>query len=121
MLREFLESNGLTAEAVAERSKALETRSHADRILMAKRSDARRLKKTYEELELSKPGSLGRGVSLRSLQQVMAGGKSGRIARKKITRAVNSLLKSAKKDAVDGRALFGDLGTKSAPAEESAE
>lgn len=111
-LSDFLKENGIAPEAVVQRSAALEKASFEDRAALTKREDARRNKKSYAEVEAAKPGTLGRGVSMRTLGEAMSGQPVPRTGRKKITRAVGSLLQSQKKDAVDFRVLFGDVGAK---------
>ena len=111
-LSEFLEENDITPESVVARSQALENRSIDERELGVKRAAARRDKKTYEELSLEKPTSLGRGVSLRTLREALEGQKIPRLGRRKITRAVNAILTSKSKDEIDFRALFADVGAR---------
>jgi hypothetical protein len=108
MLSDFLNENGVKPEDVVARSKALESLNTQDRALRTKREDARRLKKTYAETEATKPGSLGRGVTMRTMKTALAGGPITRLNRKKIARAVSSLMKSAKKDEIEWRKLFQD-------------
>jgi hypothetical protein len=108
MLSEFLNENGVKAEDVVARSKALETLNTKDRALRNKRDAARRAKKTYAETEAAKPASLGRGVTMRTVKTALEGKPVTRLNRKKIVRAVNSLLKSAKRDDVEWRKLFTD-------------
>jgi hypothetical protein len=108
MLSDFLNENGVKPEDVVARSQALEKLNTEDRALRNKRTAARREKKTYEETEAKKPGSLGRGVTMRTMKSALEGQPVTRISRKKIARAVNSLLKSAKKDEVEWRKLFQD-------------
>ncbi len=108
MLSDFLNENGVKPEDLAARSKALETLDSGDRVLRNKRTAARRLKKTYEESDAKKPGSLGRGVTLRVINFALEGQPITRLNRKKIARAVNSLLKSSKKEEIDWRKLFTD-------------
>lgn len=109
MLSDFLNEHGLKPEDLAARSKALETMNSKDRELAVKRAAARRAKKSYEEESLGKPGSLGYGVSQRILGHALEGHPITRVSRKKIARAVNSLLKSAGKDEVEWRQLFADV------------
>lgn len=109
MLSDFLNEQGLEPKDVAARSKALETLNSKDRALAVKRAAARRAKKSYEEENLSKPTSLGYGVSERILGHALEGHPITRINRKKIARAVNSLLKSSGKDEVEWRQLFADV------------
>lgn len=111
-LSEFLTENGLTPEQIAERSRAVETLSRADRHLLVQRADARRAKKSYEEAGAEKPRPMGRGVSLRTVRQAMDGRPLTSSSRRKIVRAVNSLLLSQSKSEVEWRALFADVGTR---------
>lgn len=111
-LSDFLQENEISPDAVVSRSKTLECRNASARDLGVKRASARRDKKTYEELKIEKPEALGRGVSLRTLREALDGNKIPRLGRKKITRAVNSILEGKSKDAVDFRALFADIGAR---------
>lgn len=112
MLSDFLKENQLTSEQLLTASKALETLKPEDRAGMVKRAGARRDKKTYAELQLAKPPALGRGFSGDVLARAIEGKPVPRLVRRKITRAVNQLLASAKKEAVDGRKLFNDARVK---------
>ncbi len=109
-IADFLKENDLTAEQVVERSKALETRSADDRSKAVARETARRNKRSYEDAKAEKPSALGRGASMRAVKLAIAGEPLPRASRKKITSAVNSLLQSNKKDVVEWRVLFGDVG-----------
>ncbi len=114
-LSDLCAENGITPEALVATSKALEAQSVADRELLVKRADARRVKdkdKKTEEAEIAKPAGLGRGVSICTVQRAWDGAPQARLVRKKILRAVNAQLASQKKDAVDVRAAFGDVGSK---------
>lgn len=106
-LQDFLSANEITTEQVIAESKAAEKLSSADRELYVKRSDARREKKKYDEVEASKPAGLRRGVSKRTLQLALDGKPITRVNRKKITRAVERAL--AGKTDVDVLKLFGDV------------
>jgi hypothetical protein len=108
MLSDYLKENGLKPEDVVARSKALETLNTKDRALRIKRNAARAAKKTYQEVEAAKPASLGRGITMRTMKTALAGQPITRLNRKKIARAVSSLMKSAKKDEVEWRKLFND-------------
>ena len=110
-LSEFLDENGFSLEQVSNQSKAIETLNPQDRELKHKRADARREKKKYDEVGADKPAHLGRGVSVRTVKLAADGKPVTRTSRKKITRAVNSLLVSAKKEPVEWRALFADVGS----------
>lgn len=108
-LADFLKENGITTEELVKRSKALESHHIADRALMVKRQNARKDKKPYGELSLDKPKGLGRPIGPDALKKVLDGAPVPRLVRKKVVRAVNSALATAKKEAVDTRALFADV------------
>jgi hypothetical protein len=74
--------------------------------------------KTYEELNLAKPSTSGRGVSLSSVKRAVNGTTLTRSVRGKLVRAVNACLAQQKKDAVDVLGLFG---SNTQPKEEAAE
>ena len=112
MLKDFLSSNGFTAEGLIAASKTVERRSIEERTVAAKRADARRTKKTYAELELGKPASLGRGLGAATVLKAINGQPVARLTRKKIVRAVNEMLASKKKDAIEWRQLFADAHIK---------
>lgn len=109
MLADFLKEHGISTEELIDRSDALEARGIADRALLQGRARARREKKAYAELELEKPRGLGRAVSRPAIDRALAGKPMPRLVRKKITRAVNSVLASKKQEAVETRKLFGDV------------
>lgn len=112
MLSDFLKENGISAEEVTARSKALETLSSKDRAMRTKRITARRVKKPYAEAGAEKPKSLGRGVSARTLKAALEGQSIARLGRKKIARAVSSILRSKGQDEVEWRKLFMDVPSK---------
>lgn len=111
-LSEFLSENSFSIEQVADRSTALETLTTADRDRRVARETARREKKKYDEAGAEKPARYGRGVSVRTMKLAADGQPVTRLSRKKITRAVNSLLESAKKEPVEWRVLFADVGSR---------
>lgn len=111
-LADFLNENGISAADVAKRSAALEAFDDGARAKKVARREARRTKKPYADVGADKPSKLGRGVSERTVKAGMAGTKLTRSSRKKITKAVSSILQSKKKDAVDWRKLFADVGSK---------
>lgn len=111
-LSEFLNENGITAQDLAAQSKAMEAWNNRDRDLMVQREKARKAKKPYEEAKLSKPERYGRGISVRTVEQAVSGKPMTRLTRKKITRAVNCILTTKKKDAVEWRVLFADVGSR---------
>lgn len=109
-LGDFLTENGLKADDVVARSRVIEAWSAEDRSLLVQRESARREKKKVLEVGLAKPKGLGRGVSLRAVEKAISGQKITPKGRQKIARAVNDALQSQKKDAVEWRVLFGDVG-----------
>lgn len=109
-LADFLKENDITAEQVVDRSKALEKLSQADRERRVARETARRNKKSYDDAGADKPEALGRGVSIRTVKIALDGNPITRSNRKKIVRAVGSLLQSQKKEPVEWRVLFSDVG-----------
>ena len=108
-LSEFLTENDLTPEQVVSQSRVLEAFSRADREILNRRATARRAKKSYEEAGVDKPRAMGRGVSLRIVRLALEGKPLTSGSRRKIVRAVNSLLAAQSKGEVEGRALFGDV------------
>lgn len=111
-LSDFLTENGLTAADVANRSRAIEAYSATERAQKVARSTARRNKKPYAEVGAVKPAKYGTGVSERIVAIAAKGSKITRLNRKKITRAIGSLLASKKKEAIEWRAIFADVGSK---------
>jgi hypothetical protein len=107
-LADFLNEKGITPDALAAQSKAMEAYNTNDRDLMVQRAAARRAKKTYQEAEVPKPAKFGRGVTLRTLNDALKGASITKAGRKKITRAVNAMLSSKKEDAVELSQLFAD-------------
>jgi len=119
---EVIQQNEITPAALVASSQALEKHSQKDRDLKDLRETARREKKTYEEQNIAKPSSSGRGVSINTVQRAVAGAKMSRSVRGKLLRAVNACLTSQKKDALDVLALFGnDAKPKEEASEEAAE
>jgi hypothetical protein len=112
MLKDFLSSNDFTAEGLVAASKTVERRSIEERGIGARRADARRLKKTYAELELTKPKGLGRGLGTATVMKAIEGEPVARLTRKKIVRAVNEMLAKKKKGAIEWRQLFADAHLK---------
>ncbi|MBK8011162.1 MAG: hypothetical protein IPK13_07405 [Deltaproteobacteria bacterium] len=108
ILSDFLNENTISPADVHQRSCALEAQNIDDRALQVGRQAARRAKKPYAELSLGKPKGLGRGVGVATVQRAIAGAPLPRVARKKIVRAVNSLLASRKMEPTDARKLFSD-------------
>ena len=105
---DFIQQNDITAEAVITTSHALEHHNPANRVLKSARAAARGQKKTYEELNIAKPSTSGRGVSSSTVKRAVNGTKLTRHVRGKLLRAVNACLAQQKKDAVDVLGLFGN-------------
>jgi hypothetical protein len=105
-LAQVLQSNGIRPKALLRVSQQLEAATDEDAKLLAARA-AKREKKdgSYADAGIAKPHS-GRGVSERSLAAALAGQAVPQRVRGKLLRAVNHVLASKKKSAVDSRALF---------------
>lgn len=108
--KSFLESKSITAAQIATTSRRIELSDQASRELLVKRVAKRRVKETadkkYAELNLEKPKTLGRGISLNQVQAVLADREISRKARTKILRAVNAILTKKNQPAADMKALF---------------
>ena len=111
-LSDFLNEQGIKPESLVDVSQDLERLSPEERTTMVSRGQARKDKKAYAELNLAKPAGRGRGLTMGSLHRAMLGQPVPRLVRHKVVRAVNAVLASAKKDAVDVRPLFGDVPSK---------
>jgi hypothetical protein len=98
---------GVTPEQIVAASKAMEVRSAEDRELATSRRQARQQDKKLSEANIAKP-ALGRALTLKSVQQAIAGSSQSRIVRSKLVRALNQLAKAKKKTAVDAISLFGE-------------
>ncbi|MBL8933620.1 MAG: hypothetical protein JNM69_03655 [Archangium sp.] len=116
-LKSFLESKKITTKQVHTTSKRIESSDAAARVLLVKRVAKRANKelaaKKYAELDLAKPTSMGRGVTVKQVEAASAEVPVSRKVRAKILRAVNTILTSKKEAAVDMKALFE--GTKAKP------
>lgn len=111
-IADFLKDNNITPEQVVEVSKTVEHLNSDDRDKRVARESARRNKRSYEDASAAKPSALGRGATMRAMNLALKGEPLTRTSRKKITRAVNSILQSQKKDVVEWRALFADVGAR---------
>ena len=116
-LKSFLESKKITTKQVHTTSKRIESSDAAARVLLVKRVAKRANKelaaKKDAELDLAKPTSMGRGVTVKQVEAASAEVAVSRKVRAKILRAVNTILTSKKEAAVDMKALFE--GTKAKP------
>jgi hypothetical protein len=105
----FVESKGITTEALVGVSGSLEHWGNDGRALLSKRVAKRRgadKDKKYAELNLKKP-TLGRGVSAQQVAAALEGKSQPRKVRTKLFRAVNQVLAAKKQPAVaDFKILF---------------
>ena len=113
-LSDFLSENEFSPEQIITQSRVVESKTTEIRAAYAKRARARRVKKKYDEFEAPKPATLGRGLTPKTLNMALEGKSVSRIARQKITRAVNSLLRKAAKDEVEVLKLFADVPSRNA-------
>jgi hypothetical protein len=107
--KSFIESKGITTEALVGVSGSLEHWGNDGRALMnarvAKRRGADKDKK-YDELNLKKAAA-GRGVSAQQVASAIEGKTQPRKVRSKIFRAVNQVLAAKKQPAItDFKVLF---------------
>jgi hypothetical protein len=109
-LKTFLDSNAITPKAIWTVSRRIESTSGEDKLLLDKRTAKRRGKDTagkkYDELGIAKPSAMGRGLSEAQLAAAIEDKAVPRKVRTKIYRAVNHILKSAKKPEVEFKAMF---------------
>lgn len=106
-LKTFIDGKGITTQAIAITSRRLEAFGENDWTLRDQRAAKRRNEpeKKYAEANLAKPKS-GRGVSLKVVEQAVAGKPVTRKSRAKILAAVNALLSKKKQGAADMKVLF---------------
>jgi hypothetical protein len=107
--KSFIDSKGITADAIVGVSGSLEHWGNDGRALLNKRVAKRRgadKDKKYEELSLKKP-TLGRGVSAQQVAAAIDGRSQPRKVRSKLFRAVNGVLVAKKQPAItDFKLLF---------------
>jgi hypothetical protein len=111
--RELIESKGLTAEALLRASAWVEARDPANRALDVARQRKRALGTTgsYAEAGIAKPRS-GRGVGQLNLDKALSDQPVPPAVRGKLVRAFNALIVKKGGEAVDVRAIFGDVPSK---------
>jgi len=118
-LKTFLDSNTITTKAIVTTSRRIEASSGANKALLVKRAAKRRGKDTadkkYAELDIGKPTAMGRGVSEAQLAAAIEDKEVPRKVRSKIFRAVNTILKAAKKPEVEFKAMFEGSKAKVGP------
>lgn len=110
----FLEKNKITAPQILRTSARLEAGGKEGRLLLKSRATKRRTEagKSYADAGLAKPPA-GRGLGQGHLTQALADAPLPRKVRAKIVRAVSALLaKKGQKDAIDTKALFGEVAAK---------
>lgn len=107
----FLASNGIKEIQIIRASNRIEANTKPERALRVARAAKRRTQadKKYAELNIAKPKA-GRGISTQHLIAAAADKPLPRKVRSKLLRAVNVLLESKKKPAVDMKALFDAVG-----------
>src|SRR5450432_1967146 len=97
--KSFIDSKGITADALIGASNSIEHWGNEGRALLnkrvAKRRNAETKDKKYDELSIKKP-ALGRGVSLHQIEAAIAGKSQPRKVRTKLFRAVNRVLEAKK-------------------------
>ncbi len=108
---EVVKQWGVSAEDIVAASKAMEVRSADDRTLALERRQAVKAGKKLSEAGLKKP-RLGRALTVKAVQQAIAGVPQSRIVRSKLVRALNQLAKHKKKEAVNAISLFGEAKRK---------
>ncbi len=106
----FIDSKGITPDALIGASNSLEHWGNDGRALLNKRVAKRRGTETkdkkYDELNIKKP-ALGRGISLHQIEAAVAGKAQPRKVRTKLFRAVNHVLTHKKQPALtDFKVLF---------------
>lgn len=118
-LKTFIDGKGITTQAIAITSRRLEAFGDNDWTLRDQRAAKRRNEpeKKYAEANLAKPKS-GRGVSLKVVEQAVAGKPVTRKSRAKILAAVNALLAKKKQGAADMKALFEGTAMRAGKKEE---
>jgi hypothetical protein len=106
----FLESKKITASLVATTSARVEALDAAARTLLVKRTTKRRVAETkdkkYAELNLEKPKTSGRAISLKQVEAAISEKAITRKARGKILRAVNVILAKKSEPVADMKILF---------------
>ena len=106
---EIVKEWGVKPEDIVAASKRMEVRSSADtRLARDRRLAVRGEGKKLVDANLKKP-KLGRALTVKAVQEAIAGKPQSRIVRGKLVRALNQLGKLKKKDKVDAIALFGEV------------
>lgn len=108
---EIVKEWGLKAEDIVAASQRNEVRSAEDSILAVQRRNAVRGGKKLVEAGIKKP-RLGRGLTVKSVEQAIAGAPQSRIVRGKLVRAFKVLAKLKKKTAPNAIELFGETKRK---------
>jgi hypothetical protein len=108
---DFLKSKNIPDAQIIGVSNAAESLTPADRILLAKRAEARKAEKKYTEDNIEKPRS-GRGVKIESLTEAHEGKALPRKVRSKIVKAINTILTRRGQEAAKIDQIFGKGGLK---------
>ncbi|MBL9037787.1 MAG: hypothetical protein JNG84_04655 [Archangium sp.] len=109
-LKIFLDGKSITPKHIVSTSQRIEGLVLAERAILvkrvAKRKDKEQATKKYDELNLTKPKGLGRGVSAAQLDAALGDKAVPKKVRTKIHRAVNAILTKKGQPAADFKALF---------------
>jgi hypothetical protein len=108
---EVVKEWGVSAEQIVAASKRNEVRSAEDTLTAIARRNAVKGGKKLVEAGIKKP-RLGRGITVKAVEQAIAGAPQSRIVRGKIVRAFKVLAKLKKKTAPNAIELFGEAKRK---------
>ena len=108
---EVVKEWGVKPEDIVAASQKLEVRSHEETKLARDRRNAVKAGKKLTEAGIKKP-KIGRALSLKAVQQALAGQEQSRQVRGKLVRAMNQLAKWKKKGKIDAIGLFGETKRK---------
>jgi hypothetical protein len=108
---EVVKEWGVKPEDIVAASKRVEVRSAEDNLLAVARRRAARGDKKLVEAGIKKP-RLGRALTVKAVEQAIAGTEQSRIVRGKLTRAMKKLAKLKKKAEPSVMDLFGETKRK---------
>jgi hypothetical protein len=108
---EVVKEWGLKPEDIVAASQRMEVRSAEDTLLAIARRNAVKGGKKLVEAGIKKP-RLGRAITVKAVEQAIAGAPQSRIVRGKLVRAMKVLAKLKKKTAPSAIELFGEAKRK---------
>ncbi|MCC6809816.1 MAG: hypothetical protein IT381_20470 [Deltaproteobacteria bacterium] len=108
---EVVKEWGVKPEEIVAASQRIEVRSAEDNLVAIARRNAVKGGKKLVEAGLKKP-RLGRGITVKAVEQAIAGAPQSRIVRGKLTRAMKQLAKLKKKKELAVNDLFGEAKRK---------